>query len=426
MPRKQFLLFLGAAWSMVLTVTVAPAWAASTYKVLHRFAGTDGRNPAASLVFDGAGNLYGTTGGGGGSQECGTVFKLAPAGNGKWTRSVLHYFGVGKYGCGPVAGVILDTAGNLYGTTSSAGASGGGTVFKLAADGNGQWTQTVLHSFSGADGAESHAGLIFDNAGNLYGTTEAGGAFGEGTVFQLTRGTNGQWTETLLYSFCSASNCSDGAQPLAGVVFDAAGNLYGTTSVGGDTRFCSGEGCGTVFQLTPGSNGKWTETVLHSFNLADGSDPRASLILDKSGNLYGTTIGIDAPPSCSEGCGTVFQLSPGAQGQWTENVLYSFCSVLKCKDGANPAANLAFDGAGNLIGTTTLGGYCCGTVFQLSPGANGLWTETTVHLFGTGAGGKIPHAGVIIDGSGNLYGATEEGGTSLCAGGCGVVFEITP
>lgn len=160
---------------------------------------------------------------------------------------------------------------------------------------DGSLTQTVLHSFSGADGAESHAGLIFDNAGNLYGTTEAGGAFGEGTVFQLTRGTNGQWTETLLYSFCSASNCSDGAQPLAGVVFDAAGNLYGTTSVGGDTRFCSGEGCGTVFQLTPGSNGKWTETVLHSFNLADGSDPRASLILDQSGNLYGTTIGIDAP-----------------------------------------------------------------------------------------------------------------------------------
>jgi uncharacterized repeat protein (TIGR03803 family) len=422
MPHKKFLLFLATALSMLLTVTVAPAWAANTYKVLHWFTGKDGLNPIASLVFDGAGNLYGTTSGGGGTGNCGTVFKLAPAGNGKWTRSVLHYFGsTGKYGCQVYAGVILDTAGNLYGTTNQNGAFGGGNVFELSKGGNGQWTETVLHSFSGPDGAQPFAGVVFDAAGNLYGTTGGGGAFGEGTVFELTPGTKGQWSETVLYSFCSASGCSDGSQPLASVVFDAAGNLYGTTSVGGDNY-------GTVFELAPGMSGQWTETVLHSFNSTDGARPRAGLILDTAGNLYGTTGGEDSPPSCSSGCGNVFQLLPGTQGQWTENVLYEFCSVLKCKDGANPTANLTLDAAGNLLGTTTSGGYCglCGTVFQLLPNANGQWTETVLRLFGNNGGGKSPSAGVILDTAGNLYGTTVGGGIDHCAGDCGVVFEITP
>jgi uncharacterized repeat protein (TIGR03803 family) len=424
MSRKS--VFLATALSMVLTVTVAPACAADTYKVLHWFTGKNGGDPAADLTFDSAGNLYGTTAGAGGSHDCGAVFKLAPAGGGKWTGSVLHYFGLGNEGCQPYAKPVLDAAGNLYATTSFAGAYGGGTIFKLSEGGNGQWIQTVLYSFCPApncvDGAEPHASLVFDTAGNLYGTTVGGGAFGEGVVFQLTPGANGQWSETVLYSFCSASGCSDGSQPLAGLVFDTAGNLYGTTSVGGDNY-------GTVFELAPAVNGQWTETVLHSFNFVDGANPVAGVILDAAGNVYGTTES-GGVQSCSGGCGAVFQLSPGTNGQWTETALYNFCSAHKCKDGANPTANLTFDAAGNLLGTTSSGGYCggCGTVFKLSPGANGQWTETVLRLFGAGAQPKGPFGGVILDTAGNLYGTAEVGGieSRYCPVGCGAVFEITP
>jgi uncharacterized repeat protein (TIGR03803 family) len=426
MATKKPLLVLLSVLSIGSLVATG---AASTYKVQHRFTGKDGENPAAGLVVDGAGNLYGTTLGGGGTHNCGTVFKLAPAANGKLRSTVLHYFSGGKDGCQSYAGVILDEAGNLYGTTSANGMYGGGSVFRLSAGANGKWTETVLHSFSGEDGDEARAGLIFDSSGNLYGTTGGGGAFGQGTVFQLSPKANGRWSEKVLYSFCSASNCSDGAQPLAGVIFDSAGNLYGTTSVGGGNG--CGNGCGTVFRLSA-SNGHWTETVLHSFNFTDGARPVANLVLDGAGNLYGTAIegGLQ---SCSGGCGTVFQISPGAlsptaKPPWSGTVLYNFCSMPKCKDGASPAAGLTFDASGNLIGTTISGGYCglCGTVFRLSPGPDGQWTETVLRLFGKPAAGRTPYAAVTLDTTGNVYGTTQGGGNTVCGDGCGVVFEITP
>ena len=275
-------------------------------------------------------------------------------------------------GAQPVAGLIMDAAGNLYGTTRIGGAGvdcGGpscGVVFKLAPDG----TQTVLYSFcpqSGcADGAGPRAGLLMDAAGNLYGTTFSGGAQGSGVVFKLAP----DGTETVLYSFCSQANCTDGLQPFAGLIMDAAGNLYGTTKVGGTGGTGGAFGQGVVFKLAPDG----TQTVLYSFcsqaNCTDGSTPLAGLIMDAAGNLYGTTVtggGTPNPDLPPPSTGVVFALAPDG----TETVLYSFCSQLpNCTDGASPGAGLIMDAAGNLYGTTALGGIApgnSGVVFALTP-----------------------------------------------------------
>ena len=276
--------------------------------------------------------------------------------------------------------------------------------------------ERVLYSFgNGKDGSLPFSGLIFDEAGNLYGTTFSGGDYGKGTVFELTPGTSGTWTETVLYSFCSASNCSDGSSPQASLIFDTVGNLYGTTAYGGSGNCIPG--CGTVFQLAPGANGTWTETVLHTFedNGEDGYYPLASLLFDAAGNLYGTTYGGGA-----HNVGTVFQLAPGENGAWTEIILHSFSG--NGEDGYYPLASLLFDAAGNLYGTSYYGGaYGLGTVFQLAPGANGKWTETVLHRFGKGEDGSEPHAGLIFDAAGNLYGSTADGG----AYNAGAVFQLT-
>ncbi|MFI5115931.1 MAG: choice-of-anchor tandem repeat GloVer-containing protein, partial [Terriglobales bacterium] len=262
--------------------------------------------------------------------------------------------------------------------------------------------EKVLYTFQGGtgDGAFPQAGLIFDTAGNLYGTTSLGGAYGFGTVFELTPTAGGTWTEKVLYSF--KNDGTDGSNPKAGVIFDAAGNLYGTTSLGG-AGVCQGAGCGTVFELTPAAGGTWTEKVLHSFGGAtDGVIPEAGLIFDAAGNLYGTT-GYGGPYNW----GTVFELTPAAGGTWTENVLYSFQGGA---DGAGPAAGLVFDAAGNLYGTTEVGGagVCqgngCGTVFELTPAAGGTWTENVLYRFQSGADGANPYDALIFDAAGNLYG----------------------
>ena len=229
--------FLGAASValmivIILSLTLAPgAWAASRYKVLYRFqvGGNDGSAPIAGLIFDAAGNLYGTTEYGGASNY-GTVFKLTPNAVGSWTKSVLYSFKDGSDGGWPAAGLIFDAAGNLYGTTFDVSFSDYGTVFKLTPNADGSWTESVLHSFNGSDGETPVAGLIFDAAGNLYGTTDSGGAYRNGTVFKLTPNADGSWTESVLHAFIG----SDGAHPDAGLIFDAAGNLYGTTDFGGD------------------------------------------------------------------------------------------------------------------------------------------------------------------------------------------------
>jgi uncharacterized repeat protein (TIGR03803 family) len=434
-PRILFVTAFTVAFGFLIIAT--PLFAVSQEKVLYDFKGTDGAKPGASLIFDAAGNLYGTTSIGGsygtgcGGQGCGTVFKLVPGANGKWTETVLHSFTGGSDGSQPFNSLIFDVAGNLYGTTSDGGAYGTGcggyggygcgTVFQLTRSANGKWTEKVLHSFgNGKDGADP-AGLAFDAHGNLYGTTIGGGAYGgAGTVFQLAPGAHGKWTEKVLHSF-SYENY-DGYSPWAGVIFDTAGNLYGTTSAGGtNSTDCNSDGCGTVFQLTPGAKGKWKEKLLHSFGFGkDGFLPYAGLIIDAAGNLYGTTYYGGA-----RNLGTVFRLTPEADGEWREQVLHSFGNG---NDGFDPVAGLTIDAAGNLYGSTPDGGVYGnnGTVFRLAPGTGGNWKETLLHSFDANfEDGFAPFAGVIFHGStGNLYGTTFAGpGGSQ---GYGTVFEIMP
>jgi uncharacterized repeat protein (TIGR03803 family) len=355
---------------------------------------------------------------------------------GAWAQAkfkTLYEFTGSKDGQYPVAGLIFDQAGSLYGTNG--GAHTDGTVFKLTTNLDGSWTESVLYSFctltNCADGASSYAGLIFDAAGNLYGTTVYGGASGGGVVFKLTLNSDGSWTESVLYNFCTLTNCADGAFPAARLIFDQVGNLYGTTVVGG------AHDSGTVFQLTPTADGRWKEKVLHHFTYGkDGGSPYAGLIFDAAGNLYGTTM-----LGGTSGSGNVFKLTPNADGSWRENVLHNFCSVTNCGDGAEPFAGVIFDQGGNLYGTTWVGGSrgsCpdsgsgCGVAFELTPNSEGTaWKERVVHRFTGGAQGGEPRAGLIFDRAGNLYGTTELGGAlSLCefAGraGCGVVFKLAP
>jgi uncharacterized repeat protein (TIGR03803 family) len=235
--------------------------------------------------------------------------------------------------------------------------------------------------------------------------------------------------EKVLYSFCTSKHCPDGAGSVAGLIFDANGNLYGTTQLGGTGSGCKASGCGAVFELIP-DNGKWTEKVLYSFcrtsGCSDGWFPRAGLIFDSAGNLYGTTFygGTNGEQCYPTGCGTVFELTPD-NGKWTEKVLYRFCANSSCFDGGFPTGGVIFDTAGNLYGTTRFGGtYFYGTVFELTP-HNGKWTEKVLHSFvGNGSDGVGPYAGLIFDPAGNLYSTTFAGGAGL--GLYGTVFEIIP
>jgi uncharacterized repeat protein (TIGR03803 family) len=394
---------------------------------------------------DEAGDLYGTTAGAGGRHDnpgYGVVFELAPNPSGHWTYAGLRYFCQQNCvaGAGPLAGLIMDQAGNLYGTTFAGGANNRGVVFEFTPSFSGGWTETVLYSFCLRSGCPDGSGpafgsLIIDKVGNLYGTTFYGGAHGAGVAFQLTPKHSGPWIETVLYSFCSQKGCSDGAGPEA-VLMDEAGNLYGTTGQGGNTAsgLCKDSnppGCGVAFELSPNRSGGWTETVLHTFcsesNRLDGDGPISGLIMDEAGNLYGTTVGGgNGNNICdvSSTCGLVFELTPNRSDGWSETVLYYFCSQSKCSDGANPDAGLLMDGAGNLYGATDSGANYSGVVYALTPGRNDVWKETVLHDFCSQTGcadGYLPFAGLIMDKTGNLYGTTEEGGT----GGGGVAFKIS-
>src|ERR1700733_6717526 len=275
---------------------------AGTLTVVHNFTnGSDGGNPVDGLMMGAKGTLFGTTSAGG-APGLGTVFQIGRHG----TEKVLHSFQGGSDGAAPNGGVIEDASGTLFGTTTGGGAFGAGTVFSVRGK-----AETVLYSFAGGtgDGSDPQAGLVMDAAGNLYGTTSAGGAAGNGTVFELVapQSKGGAWTEKLLYSFGTGT---DGVAPVGRVIFDAAGNLYGTTSAGGAS------GDGTVFQLQPGTT--WKETILHSFQAGDdGYTPYAGLVADASGNFYGA-----ATAGGSNGGGTIFELSP-ANGGFTFSVLTS-------------------------------------------------------------------------------------------------------
>ena len=395
-----------AALAILTSILFVPiTWAATRETVLHNFGdgANDGSTPSAGLILDAAGDLYGTTSYGG-PDNLGTVFKLTPKADGDWTEKVLYSFNQtgGSY---PEAGLILDAAGDLYGTTYQGGTHGQGTAFELTPQADGSWKEKVLHSFNITDGANPEAGLIFDAAGNLYGTTDQGGTYGFGTAFELTPQGDGGWTEKVLHSF--NFNETDGANPEAGLIFDGAGNLYGTTNGSGTGSV------GTVFELTSKADGSWKEKVLYSFDGSDGSNPEAGLILDRAGDLYGTTSS-----GGSDNLGTVFKLALKADGDWTEKVLYSFNET----DGAYPEAGLILDASGNLYGTTVGGGTNGdGTVFELTPEGGGSWTEKVLHNF-NGMDGFAPYAGLTFDTAGNLYGTNTGGGTH----NDGTAFELTP
>jgi uncharacterized repeat protein (TIGR03803 family) len=408
---------------LLASAIVPPQAQAQKFKVLHTFHGApgDGYGPLGVLVRDGAGNLYGTTGSGGGGRGlctnyggCGTAFKLDKTGK----KVSMHSFTFPK-GWYPEAGLLRDKTGDLYGTTAMGGdtscySSGCGTVFKLDKTGK----EIVLHKFTGTpDGMfPGQPLLVEDRSGNLYGTTSVGGAYGAGTIFRVDKAGK----ETGLYSF---TGYADGCFPDAGVILDATGNLYGVALQGG-IAFCN-SGYGTVFELD--TTGKFT--VLHTFDVGDGAYPGSALLLDGAGNLYGTTVaGGDSFVCGSTGCGTVFKLRPQSGGGWTETVLYSFCSLGGCTDGQEPGTGpLAVDEAGNLYGTTYFGGTSrcggsgCGVVFKLDTSGK----EAVIHDFSGGSDGAYPTAGVILDRTGNLYGTATSGGDPKCHQGCGTLFRIT-
>lgn len=397
----------------------ASAFAAGTEQVLLSFNYGGGTHPHAGLILDASGNLYGTTYTDG-TYGAGTVFELLPGGGGQWGFEALYNF-CAVTGCfdGGLSesSLIFDAAGNLYGTTSQGGNSDGcghgcGTVFKLTNSG-GLWTETVLYSFSGgSDGGIPIAGLVFDAAGNLYGTTSAGGnstycAGGCGVIFRLRRAANGTWKEKVLHTFCAGTGCLGGGVP-NGLTIDAKGNLYCTTNQLGLY------GGGTVLRFAPGANGGWTKKILHRFGKGtDGASPYGELIFDAGGSLYGTTS-----KGGSHFSGTVFRLTPGTNDKWTEKILHTFCSSTNCADGALPYAGVTMNSAGTLFGTTYSGGaHSAGTVFTMTPDANGRWTEAVLY-----DSGDNPDARLILDSAGNLYSTTMNGGDYRL----GSVFEITP
>lgn len=432
MRSKAFTLLVATLTVILGSFSVTYAFAASE-EVLYNFCSasgcSDGWFPQGTLVFDSSGSLYGTTYDGGiqdptnCNQECGTVFELVRH-NGAWTEKAIHTFH-GKDGANPAAGLVMDTDGNLFGTTELGGANvcngypGCGTVFRLSPGANGKWTLTTLHSFNGSDGFEPIASPILDRAGNIYGTTSVGGAFRRGIAFELTPG-KGKWVEKVLHNFGSKN---DGVFPAAGLTLDASGNLYGTTENGGTDRTCGHNvGCGIVFELLH-ANGKWTEKILHNFQFdgQDGFYPEARIILEQNGSLYGTTT----EGGSFQYYGTVFELMPN-HGKWTEKIIHNFESF---QDGQYPN-DLTADAAGKLYGTTRTGGpSSVGTVFAMTQ-SQGQWQKNILHSFQRIiTDGFYPDGGVILDSAGRLYGTTTLGGTHVsdCNDACGgIVFQITP
>jgi uncharacterized repeat protein (TIGR03803 family) len=430
----------------ILATTVS----AQTFTVLHNFELADGQNPMGMLTRDSAGSLYGTTRFGGDlSQQndgYGVVFELANS-NGSWKESTVYKFSDTSDGSQPETGLIAGPGGVGYGAAPFGGSftgnscligGGCGTVYTVGSGGK----FSVLYSFSGSpDGQQPFSPLLQGASGSLYGTTELGGtldcsmfnSLGCGTVYEV----NTSGTEQVIYSFLGPNNNSDGATPFSALVQDASGNLYGSTTFGGiinNNANCGyNAGCGTLFELTPNSNGTWTETVLYRFQGgADGDYPAVSLFSDSDGSLYGTTpVGGNLSDCGGLGCGTIFKLSQ-TNGQWSKTVLYTFGGA----DGDMPITPLTRDTAGNSYGATQYGGNLnckyylntgCGVVFKLTPSGK----ETVLHQF-SGTDGLYPGGGVLLNQTaGVLYGTTMEGGDiAHCTVekyyiGCGVVYEIT-
>ena len=418
---------------MILARFTCSSAAQTTESVLHRFTEKwDGAVPMAPLISDKDGNLYGTTLYGGDLRctfpwpGCGTVFELNRNAEGKWKFRTLYEFHGGLDGANPEAGLVFDSSGNLYGTTSlggneDVGVMGDGAVFELQHTGN-HWSETVLHRFGGRDGAYPAAPLVWGPDGALYGTTVNGGvhicrAFhlntaGCGVVFRLEL-TSAGWAETVLHIFKGL----DGAEVYAGLKFDAAGNLYGTTWEGGTGGGLWGGG--VIFEMSR-SGRRWTETTLYNFPGYLGN-PEGEVVIDAFGNLYGATeFGGDY------GYGSVFELSASGNA-WSLTTLHSFDWV----DGLAPHAGIVVDSAGNIYGTAigSLSGSClhgCGLVYMLDK--SNAWAETVLHSFEGGRDGAYPWANLLLDNHGDLYGTTAYGGDENCTAqgfpGCGTVYEI--
>lgn len=401
---------------LLLTALAALSARAQTFNVIHSFAGgLDGFQPFAGVTIDQGDNLYGTTT----EHVRGSVFQMRHR-SGGWTLTTLYQFGFGEWI--PQSRIIQGPGGALYGTTSTGGTSpncfefGCGTVYgirppqTICRTSSCPWAATFV-SFTGNDGdAPGFVDPAFDAAGNMYVTTTAGGTSFDGNIVQLTRTGGGVWTPTDIHDFSGP----DGISPYSGVTLDAQGNLYGTTWMGGPNGF------GTVYRLSPSGSG-WTLTTLYAFrNTSDGADPVGGLAFDQAGNLYGTT-----EKGGSGNGGVVFELSPSGGG-WNFTVLHSFTGT------NGPQATLTIDAAGNLYGTTySVGAFQEGSVFKLTR-TNGGWTFTDLHDFTGGSDGANPLGGVTLDSGGNMYGTAAYGGieSNNCPSdsnpGCGTVWEITP
>jgi len=425
---KVWLLTIRSALGVVVAAACccAAVVATPTEKVIYSFGGAPlGELPEASVILDAQGNLYGTTTRGGTgtqcSSSCGTVFELEPQSSGGWKETDLHSFDLidGAY---PDTPLLLDPSGNFFGVTQVGG--GLGLAYELSPGSNDAWHFQVLHRFRGNhDGQQPRGALIRDGSGTLYGTTVgggSGGSGGNGTAFELSPSANGGWQEIIVNRFRATAH---GIAPQAPLVFDPAGTLYGTASYGGN-QACA-NGCGTAFELVPTENGGRQLVVLHAFKGSDGSLPDAGLVPDMKGNFFGSTDE-GALTGCFGGCGVIFELSANkAHGGFTFTVLHKF----DVSDGGGPEGAMMFDGAGNLYGSTVVGGNVaacpqqrgCGVVFELSPAPYGQWVYSVLHIFQNGADGALP-TGVTIDPAGNLYGTTITGG----AYSLGTVFEVTP
>lgn len=411
----EFVIGCGTVFELVKPAQSGGKW---SEKVLYSFQGsinglTDSGYPTAGLTLGAGGNLYGTTSGGTNPNSLiydnGTVFELSPptTSGGAWIKTMLYAFQGANDGGSPRDGVIFDSKGQLYGSTSSGAPINAGTLFRLTppTQSGGAWTETILYAFMGGSDGQNPAGVIFDGKGSLYGITAAGGGFsfggdqysdywsGGGTLFKLTPSTvkGKPWTEALPFVFTpcvfndfdSSGSCGPGTQPEGSPVFDAAGNIYGTAELGGNASYCQGKGeywlgCGAVYELVAPTiaGGAWTQNVLYAFEGTDGAYPLSSVAFDSAGNLYGTTS-----DQCMQYVGCPTQL---------------------------------------------------GMVFELSPptAQGGSWTETVLHQFAGGSDGATPVAAVLVRGSA-LYSTTQYGGTGNCIhlegtpAGCGTIFEIS-
>lgn len=395
-------------FGIVIALTVALLFvplsgsAATKYKILHNFgSGTDGAGTSGSPALDAEGRVYVESGSGGTGKcswyGCGAVFRLTRRADGSWSEKILHNFAGGSDGADPEGGLVLDAAGNVYGSLFGDLGLATSGVFELSR-GAGGWTNAVIYDNGGSC-------LVLDDLGNLYGCIPPGG------IGELSPGSDG-WVYTDLSDQTSAN---------APLTWDSKGNLYGTTLYGGnDPPWCpSGLGCGTAFQLAPNGDGTWTYHLLYDFaaTKTDGAFPYAGLTVDASGTAYGVTW-----TGGKYGNGTFFKLTPTKSGLWKETILYQFPN---CNDGCGPDATLVFDKAGNLYGKGPggnggCGGYTCGVIFKFTPQTNGKWKYSVIHKF-NGADGAWPY-GVVLDGKGNIFGTTMGGGKY----NGGTAFEITP